>query len=510
MILLINPPAAKPCEPPAGLARLAGALEANNRPVEIWDANREALLALLRKEPAACDHGTRGAWTRSATDIDLLRSVSGYRHFNAYSAAVRRLNRLLAAHSAPYGAMLSLADYQHRVWSPLRSDDLLAAAASPELSPFHDYFNTTLSARLKAAAPDLVGLSLSYLSQALPAFALIGMLRRDHPGLRIVLGGGLITSWMRRPDWRNPFSGLIDHLVDGPGETPLLKLDGVLAPASGSFISYSAAEWPEYLAPGPILPYDASRGCYWNRCAYCPEPAERHGYQPRPVRQVLADLRRLTALHRPALIHFTDNAVSPALLQALIDQPPGAPWYGFVRITPQLMEPDFCHGLKKSGCAMLKIGLESGDDRVLEGMKKGVKVEQAGRALQALAEAGIPTYIYLLFGTPWEEEAAARRTLEFAVRHAGEIGFINPAIFNLPAETADKLNLEVRSFYVGDLQLYYDFRHPLGWGRREVRRFLDREFKREPSIAAILRRTPPSFTSNHAALFAGNPEVRRA
>lgn len=507
MILLINPPAAKPCEPPAGLARLAGALEAHHLPVGVWDANREALLALLESAPAAGDHWTRQAWARSTTDIELLRSAAGYRHFSAYSAAVRRLNRLLAAHSAPAEVVLSLADYQHRTWSPLRSGDLLAAAEAPERSPFYDYFRRALAARLEAAAPELIGLSLSYLSQALPAFALIGLIRRDHPGLPIVIGGGLVTSWMRRPDWRNPFAGLIDHLIDGPGEIPLLRLAGFHAPASGSFISFSTAEWPDYLAPGPILPYDASRGCYWNRCAYCPEPAEGHGYQPRPVQQVLADLGRLTALHKPALIHFTDNALSPALLRALIEQPPGVPWYGFVRITTQLMDQEFCCGLKKSGCAMLKIGLESGDDEVLEGMKKGVAVAQAGRALQALAAAGISTYVYLLFGTPWEEEAAARRTLDFVVRHAGAIGFINPAIFNLPADAVDTLGLEVRSFYAGDLQLYYDFNHPLGWERRQVRRFLDREFRREPSVAAILRRTPPSFTSNHAAFFVGRPQL---
>jgi hypothetical protein len=35
-----------------------------------------------------------------------------------------------------------------------------------------------------------------------------------------------------------------------------------------------------------------------------------------------------------------------------------------------------------------------------------------------------------------------------------------------------------------------------------VRRFLDREWKRHPLIAPILRRDPPIFTSNHAPFFA--------
>ena len=61
-------------------------------------------------------------------------------------------------------------------------------------------------------------------------------------------------------------------------------------------------------------------------------------------------------------------------------------------------------------------------------------------------------------------------------------------------------------FSDGDLSLYRDFVHPRGWDRRAVRTFLDREFRRQPEIGAILRRDPPLFTSNHAALFtAGFP-----
>jgi hypothetical protein len=72
------------------------------------------------------------------------------------------------------------------------------------------------------------------------------------------------------------------------------------------------------------------------------------------------------------------------------------------------------------------------------------------------------------------------------------------AIFNLPAHGAGMAGLASGTFYAGDLPLYRPFVHPLGWNRKEVRCFLEREFKKEPSIAAILRRDPPFFTSNHA------------
>ena len=192
---------------------------------------------------------------------------------------------------------------------------------------------------------------------------------------------------------------------------------------------------PDYLAPGAVLPYSASSGCWWRRCSFCPEGAEGNPYRPIPPRQVATDLRLLTERFRPALIHLLDNALSPAHLRALAVAPPGAPWYGFTRIMPQLADLGFCKRLKDSGCVMLKLGLESADPGVLDALNKGIDTTLAAAVLKNLKAAGIATYVYLLFGTPAETPEAARRTLAFTAEHAEEIGFLNLAIFNLPAYT---------------------------------------------------------------------------
>jgi radical SAM superfamily enzyme YgiQ (UPF0313 family) len=215
----------------------------------------------------------------------------------------------------------------------------------------------------------------------------------------------------------------------------------------------------------------------------------------------MADLRILVERWNPFLIHFVDNAVSPSTLQHLAKHPPGAPWYGFVRITPDLADPDFCVALKQSGCAMLKLGLESGNQRVLDSLRKGIELETASRALTHLKHAGIATYVYLLFGTPEEGPAEARHTLEWILARHQTIDFLNLALFNLPREAPETGGIQTRIFYEGDLSLYVDFEHPKGWHRKAVRQFLDKEFKRHRAIASILRRMPPLFTSNHAPFF---------
>lgn len=500
-MLLIHPPVAKACEPPAGLARLAGTLRARGVSCRLLDANLEGLLWLLEQVPVAGDTWTRRAAAGRARQLATLRDPAAYRTPDRYRRAVSDLNRLLAVAGRSRGAVVGLADCQHEQLSPLRSADLLRAAAHPEDNPFYPYFSRRLPELL--AGVRAVGLSLNYLSQALGTFAIVGWLRREFPALTITLGGGLVTSWLCRPDWRNPFAGLIDRLVAGPGEAPLLALaghDGGAVPPVAP--DYGDLPLAAYLAPGLILPYSAAGGCYWNRCSFCPERAEGSAYRPLPVSRALAELRALGGASRPALFHLLDNAVSPALLCGLAAAPPGVPWYGFARIDEQLADPDFCRALRRSGCVMLKLGLESGDQRVLDRLQKGIELDTVSRVLAALRQAGIATYCYLLFGTPAETALEARRTLEFVVRHHEAIGFLNLAVFNLPAFGAEAARLDTAPFYDGDLSLYTAFRHPHGWGRQEVRRFLNREFTRHPAVAAILRRDPPLFTSNHAPFFA--------
>ena len=505
MILLVHPPVAKPAEPPAGVARLSGMLDAMGIRHAVLDANLEGMLYLIERSHRPSERDD--AWTVRAfrgrrNNLSLLRNLALYHHFDRYKRAVKDLSRVLEVSSASYEANIGLANYQHQTLSPLRSADLISAAERPERDPFYPYFAARLTEMMREWQPRFVGFSLNYLSQAICAFAMIGFLRREFPGRNIVLGGGLVTSWVKGTPWKHPFSGLVDHFIAGPGEYELLSILGIERPEKKSFTpAYRGLNGQEYLSPGFVLPYSASSGCYWNRCDFCPEKAEGNEYVPVPVETVLSDLRILRERTNPAIVHLLDSAISPALMEGLSESRPGVPWYGFARVGRHLTDLDFCIALKRSGCVMLKLGIESGDQGVLESMQKGIDVETASASLKTLNKAGIAAYVYLIFGTPAETAAGAWKTLDFVAAHSNCISFLNLAIFNMPVCSAEASGLETRKFYEGDLSLYTDFSHPRGWDRRAVRTFLETAFKRDPTVSAILKREPPVFTSNHAPFF---------
>lgn len=501
-MILVYPPVAKPSEPPAGIAKLSGALNLHGIKHRILDANIEGLLYLMQRPKPFSDTWTDRAFRTISDNLALMKNGKGCANFDRYKRAVMDINRVIEVSGVESGVTAGLANYKHKWLSPLKSRDLIRAAENPEENLFYPYFRERLSGLLKDEQPSIVGFSLNYLSQALCTFAMAGFLRKERPELTIILGGGLVTSWMKRPDWRNPFSGLVDHLVAGPGEHRLLSLMGVDAIKEGQFRpDFAGLPKDKYLSPGLILPYSGSSGCYWSKCSFCPEKAEANPYIPVPAVRAADDLDALIKETKPVLVHLLDNSVSTALMNKLSEHPSGVPWYGFARVNDKLADVDFCMALKRSGCVMLKLGLESGDQGVLDNMQKGINISTVSLALKSLKQAGIATYVYLLFGTPSETLKEARSTLDFTIKHSGEISFLNIAVFNMPVCGPEAAQFEISSFYEGDLSLYTDFVHPAGWDRKAVRHFLDNEFKRHSAVSAILKKDPPIFTSNHAPFF---------
>jgi radical SAM superfamily enzyme YgiQ (UPF0313 family) len=519
-MILIHPPLVKPCEPPAGIAKLAGALKSHQVKYTFVDANLECILNLLKeghKKNASMEPSDR--WTLRArrhveSNLASLTTWQGYGNMDRYKRAVNDVNRVLERSVLQDGVRLNLSNYLDEKRSPVRSADLLRASEHPEQNPFFSYFRYRLLHLLEKEAPAMAGFSLNYLSQALCTFAMIGFLKQAHPRICIVLGGGLITSWIRNPQWSNPFKGLVDDVVAGPGEEALLSLLGVQDMDKDNEIDSGMGKHylPDdailsgkgYLSPGTILSYSTASGCYWNQCSFCPEKAEGNPYNPVSGKDMMADISVLVEKTKPLLVHLLDNAVSPVHLKAIADRPFGAPWYGFARISAHLTDLDFCMALKRSGCVMVQLGLESGDQEVLDDMRKGFELETVSLVLHNLKMAGIAVFGYLLFGTPTETAEKAEKTLDFAVRHSKEIQFLNLAVFNLPTYGPDAQKLQTGDFYEGDLSLYRSFLHPKGWDRRLVKEFLDKVFRKHRAMAPIIRRTPPIFTSNHAPFFCNN------
>lgn len=496
-MLIIHPPLTKPCEPPAALAYLAGSLSSHGIENTICDMNIEALHYLLTNTTEAEDTWSKRAIKNVTRNVEALQKIATYQNRDKYKRAVADVNKVLEIAGASFGIQLNLANYTDDNYSPLKSGDLIQAARNFSENIFFSYFAPRLDELIEKSRTKHIGISINYLSQAICSFAIIGYLRKQHPQIKIIAGGGLITTWLSHPGWKQPFTGLIDTFVGGKGEEQLLTLLGKKPTLFETPPVYQDLN-NSYLSPGFVLPYTTSRGCFWKKCNFCPETSEDNPYEHTSPETTISDLQRLTKETKPGLIHLLDNAISASTFSAIEQGGLKTPWYGFARFSKQLADKDFCFKLQQSGCVMLKLGLESGDQKVLNHMNKGIDLQLASTVLRNLEEAGIATYIYLLFGTPEEDMDSALKTQDFIEQHHSAVSYLNLAIFNLPICSHEIEHLAISKFYDGDLSIYSNFEHPKGWNRGKIRRFLDSSFKKSPQIGAIMQNDPPFFTSNHA------------
>ncbi len=362
---------------------------------------------------------------------------------------------------------------------------------------------------------------MNYRHQVLPAFELAGLLRRHFPGIRVVAGGGMLTSWKKALSELDLRFSCFDHIVFGPGEEALASMAAGDSDPSDYFLDQTRAiafvpdfgtlRLQDYLCPLPVLPLSTSRGCYWSNCRFCPEAtAPTHSYTSHAPNAVPDLLLRLAQKHEVTHFHLTDNAIPLPVLQALAERRKdmaALAWHGFVRFEAALTDAGLVSRLAEAGCKMLQLGLESGSARVLQQLGKGTRLDHVSQILKNLHQSGIASYVYVMLGSPGETEADAEQTLAFLEKHAAQISYLNLAIMNLPRDSewlVEPGQSDIRSSaLLGEekpLGLYRSFEPAGNWGRREARLFLKQRLLGSGPIREIVNRTPPYFTSNHAFL----------
>jgi anaerobic magnesium-protoporphyrin IX monomethyl ester cyclase len=153
----------------------------------------------------------------------------------------------------------------------------------------------------------------------------------------------------------------------------------------------------------------SSRGCPFH-CNWCAKPVYGNRYHVRSAWLVAEEMLALKRTYQPQHIWFADDifALSGAWAQefelAVTTLDARIPFKMQSRC--DLMIRDTVTALKNSGCVEVWMGAESGSQRILDAMDKGIRVEQVYRARKNLAEHGIRACFFLQFGYPgeqWEE-----------------------------------------------------------------------------------------------------------
>ena len=159
----------------------------------------------------------------------------------------------------------------------------------------------------------------------------------------------------------------------------------------------------------------ASRGCPY-RCNWCAKPISGNKFQLRSAELVAAEIRELKRVHGVEHIWFGDDifALNQHWIQQFADAIEDLEcWLPFkIQSRADLMTRDTVSALKRAGCAEVWMGVESGSQKVLDSMDKGLHVAEVEEARARLGDAGIRACYFLQFGYPGEQWDDIRQTID--------------------------------------------------------------------------------------------------
>jgi radical SAM superfamily enzyme YgiQ (UPF0313 family) len=341
---------------------------------------------------------------------------------------------------------------------------VIDAVNDEQVNVYRDVFEQLVKPVLQSEQPDVVGISIVLQQQIFSSMTFCALIKQQFPNIHVTIGGNTVTR-LRDVLSQSPLFQYFDSAVVYEGETAFLQLveavgakrdlssvpNTIYKDDKGvheSALSYAEdmAELPppdfdglplsKYFVPTNILPYLATRGCYWGRCEFC-DHGEGYtaGYRSKKIQDVLADIRYLKDKYGVRHFHFTDESYPPALFRklarGLVEEKMDIFWTTHMRFEKSLLDDGVWEDAKQSGCRYLHFGYESGVERVLQLMDKATTTEIMTKHLKLTADAGIWNHCMGFFGFPGETRQEAWQSVEFLEQNKNYVHSLGFGTFDL-------------------------------------------------------------------------------
>jgi len=196
-------------------------------------------------------------------------------------------------------------------------------------------------------------------------------------------------------------------IVTNPERTKIADLDSIPWPDRGSIDQARYVDvWRERHGMGSVNMITA-RGCPY-KCNWCSHAVFGYTHRRRSYLDSAAELQHIMEAYRPDQVWYADDVFTishPWLFgyaQELKRRNLRVPFETISR-ADRMMKEGVLETLAEMGCYRIWIGSESGSQRILDGMERGVKVDQVLWATHAAKRYGIQVGMFLMWGYPGEQ-----------------------------------------------------------------------------------------------------------
>ncbi|MBU4258223.1 MAG: B12-binding domain-containing radical SAM protein [Proteobacteria bacterium] len=281
--------------------------------------------------------------------------------------------------------------------------------------------------------PDIIGLSMMSVDYN-PVMKCVEIIKEVNDKITVVVGGPhptLMTDEVTQNE-------KIDYIILGEGEISFTELlrdieNGIKSKRIIRGIKpdldripfvdrelFSGFEYPiASFLPPPFVTVIAGRGCIYN-CRFC-QPAERiifgRKVRRRSVDNVIEELKILRANYNFGSLMIHDDCLAEdkawvyEFCDKYLENGFSQPFVCQSRADIICKNEDMIHMMSKAGLKMLLIGFESGNQRVLNFLRKGVKLEQNYEAARICRKHRIRIWANYMLGIPTETKEEVMDTV---------------------------------------------------------------------------------------------------
>lgn len=363
-----------------------------------------------------------------------------------------------------YPSKISLDSYSNPFFR-LNYDTIRYFVFDKNTNIFIDYFNSKLD-EIKKINPDYIGISINSTSQIVPGLTLAHLLKKNlksHVNIGGNFFGRVVDSVVKHKEF---FEIFCDSLLVEEGELPVVDLarylnneiaiedvsnlvylrDGQIVqnPKKTPLklnqmapLSLCGYKLEKYFAPEIILPIQSSRGCYWGKCSFCDQGFGQNFNVKDPNKLVdeFLDIKKKYSISK---FEFIDESVGPNYLLELSiclkNSNADINYFIDARLENSFSQDILKHAFE-SGLKIILWGVESGSDKVMELINKGIDVSKRIEILKRSSDEGIWNFAFIFFGFPAETYSDALKTIDLIVNNKDVIHSYGRSVFTMGKHT---------------------------------------------------------------------------
>ena len=183
----------------------------------------------------------------------------------------------------------------------------------------------------------------------------------------------------------------------------------------------------------PYTIVETSRGCPY-ACDFCVAPIHQgHKFRERSAKDIVDEIERGYREFGLDFFYLWGDTVTlnvktfTAFCDELIARNLPIQWLSNAR-ADNLTDPAFVHRLRKAGCWMLAMGIETESEDIRKDMVKKLERKKIELAIKNMRDAGIRSFAFFIFGYPGETIASINQTIKYAIDLDPDFANFYPAV----------------------------------------------------------------------------------